>query len=102
MNPIDDKLNRLFQAAAQVAPEALPAPAFGLETRVLAAWRSASKSGIGFWDTALLVRGLIVAGIIMVVSFLPAMQSSTESTTANPFAEYLQLTDTTVASDDAP
>jgi hypothetical protein len=100
MNPIDDQLNRLFRAAAKVTPQPAPAPAFGLETRAMAAWREAQKSGSGFWDMALLTRGLIVAGVIMAVSLLPALQST--ETTTNPFADYLQLTDSTVASDDAP
>ena len=95
MNPIDDQLNRLFRAAAQgeVVPDVVPP--FGMETRVMAAWRSGRATTAGFWDTALLVRGLIVAGVIMVVSFLPAL-----STTTSPFAEFLQLTDSTVSTDD--
>jgi len=105
MNPIDDQLNRLFQAAAQgiaakAVPESTHAPAYGLETRVMAAWREVHKGGTGFWDVALLTRGLIVAGVIMAASFLPALQSA--NTTSSPFADYLQLTDSTVASDDAP
>jgi hypothetical protein len=105
MNPSDDQLNRLFRAAAQsiagqVRTEPVFAPAYGLETCVMAAWRAAQSIETGFWDTTLLVRGLILAGLIMAVSFWPALNSG-ESTT-NPFAEYLQLTDSTVASDDAP
>jgi hypothetical protein len=96
MNPIDDQMNRLFQAAAQARPDAVPAPAYGLETRVMAAWR-AQSGGHGFWDMTLLVRGLVVAGLIMAVSFWPALNAST-----NPFADFLQLADTTVPSDDAP
>jgi hypothetical protein len=106
MNPIDDQLNRLFRAAAQgstvqVQPERVFAPAYGLETRVMAAWRAAQSGETGFWDMTLLVRGLIVAGLIMAVSFWPAL-TSTDSTTTNPFAEFLQLADSTVPSDDTP
>jgi hypothetical protein len=100
MNPIDDQLDRLFQSAAKAAPGPVPTAPYGLETRVMASWRDAQKGGSGFWDMALLVRGLIVAGVIMAISFLPALQNA--ETTSNPFAEYLQLTDSTVASDDAP
>jgi hypothetical protein len=105
MNPSDDQLNRLFRAAAQGGmaqgrPDPVSAPAYGLETRVMAAWRAAQSIETGFWDMTLLMRGLILAGLIMAVSFWPALNSG-ESTT-NPFAEYLQLTDSTVASDDAP
>lgn len=100
MNPIDDQLNRLFHAASQVRPEAASVAPYGLETRALAAWRAARSVETGFWDMTLLMRGLIVASLIMAVSFWPVL-NSTEST-ANPFAEYLQLTDSTVPSDDAP
>jgi hypothetical protein len=102
MNPLDDQVNRLFRAAARGAtaqgrPEPVSAPAYGLETRVLAAWRAAQSVETGFWDMALLVRGLILASLIMAVSFWPALNGTT-----NPFAEFLQLTDSTIPSDDAP
>jgi hypothetical protein len=100
MNPIDDQLDRLFRAAAQGRPEPVSAPPYGLETRVLAAWRAAQSGETGFWDMTLLVRGLIVASVIMAVSFWPALNSA--ESTSNPFAEYLQLTDSTVPSDEAP
>ncbi len=100
MNPLDDQLNRLFRAAGQARPGEVPAPAFGLETRVLAAWRPGQGRDSGIWDVALLVRGLIVACVIMALSFLPALKSETEST--SPFADFVQLTDSTVSSDDSP
>jgi hypothetical protein len=100
MNPIDDQMNRLFRSAGQNRPEQVFAPAYGLETRVMAAWRAGQLVEAGFWDMTLLVRGLILASLIMLVSFWPAL-TRTEST-ANPFAEYLQLTDSTVPSDNAP
>ncbi len=97
MNPIDDQLNRLFRAAAQgeVVPDV--APPFGMDARVMAAWRAGRTTPAGFWDTALLMRGLVLAGIIMAVSFLPAL-----STTTSPFSEFLQLTDSTVSTDETP
>jgi len=110
MNPVDDQLSRLFRAAAQGTPaegstaqgrpDPVSAPAYGLETRVMAAWRAARAVETGFWDMTLLVRGLILASLIMAVSFWPALTSS--DSTSNPFAEYLQLTDSTVPSDEAP
>ena len=100
MNPIDDQLNRLFRSAAQVQPEVLAAAPFGLETRVMAAWREARTAPVAFWDTTVLVRGLLLASLIMAVSFWPALNTTTSAT--NPFAEYLQLTDSTVSSDDTP
>jgi hypothetical protein len=100
MNPLDDQLNRLFRSARQAQPDPVTAPAFGIETRVMAAWRAAQSVEVGFWDTALLMRGLILASLIMAVSFWPALNST--ETTSNPFAEYLQLTDSTVPTDVAP
>lgn len=105
MNPIDDQLDRLFRAAAQdCKAQAGTGPVteapFGLETRALAAWRTARSTEHGFWDMTLLVRGLIVAGLIMAVSFLPALNSAVS--TSDPFADYLQLTDSTVSSDEVP
>ena len=104
MNPTDDQLNRLFRAAAQGRPDSIFEPPYGLETRVMAAWRAAQSvetaSKAGFWDMTLLVRGLILASVIMAVSFWPALNSA--DSTTNPFAEFLQLTDSTVPSDDAP
>jgi hypothetical protein len=98
MNCIDEQLGRLFRSAAQVQPRAVPAVPYGLETRVMAAWREAQTASSGFWDTTVLVRGLILAGVIMAISFVPAL-TGTSTTTTNPFSEYLQLTDSTVTSD---
>jgi hypothetical protein len=100
MNPVDDQLNRLFRAAAQARPDPVTARPYGLETRVVAGWRAAQSAETGFWDMTLLVRGLILASLIMAVSFWPALNRT--DSTANPFAEFLQLTDSTIPSDDAP
>jgi hypothetical protein len=100
MNPLDDQLDRLFRAAGQARLGPVPEPAYGVETRVLAAWRAGQGRDSGIWDVALLVRGLIVASVIMALSFLPALKSSSETT--SPFADFVQLTDSTVSSDDAP
>ncbi len=100
MNPIDDQLNRLFKAAAKGEPDSAPTIPYGLETRVMAAWHAAKTREIGSWDMGLLVKGLIVACVIMVISFWPAL--TTEITASNPFADFLNLTDSTVSSDDAP
>ena|ERR1700760_4955986 len=97
MNSIDDQINRLFRSAAQARPDTAPAPAYGLETRAMAAWRADQSGERGFWDSALLVRGLILASLIMAVSFWPALNATT-----SPFADFLQLADSTVPSDDAP
>jgi hypothetical protein len=97
MNPLDDQLDRLFRAAGEVSAGAGTAPAYGLEVRAMASWREARSAKGSFWDIGLLVRGLIVASVIMAVSFWPALH-----TTTNPFAEFLQLTDSTISSDESP
>jgi hypothetical protein len=97
MNPIDDQLNRLFRSAAQGQSDLASAPPYGLDARVMAEWRSAHLAGTGFWDMTVLMRGLILASLIMAVSFWPAL-----SNTTSPFAEFLQLTDSTIPSDAAP
>jgi hypothetical protein len=99
MKPIDHQLNRLFHAAQNVpAPEI--APAFGLETRVLAAWREGSAAPASFWDMAVLTRGLVLAGVIMAACFLPALTTSSSSNSV--FAEVMQSSDTTVDSNTYP
>jgi hypothetical protein len=90
MKPLDRDLERLFSAASAVPQPALPSPAFGLETRVLAAWRSSRRSASG-WDMGVLVRGLALAGVLMAVSIWPAVSQSGSADTDN-----LQLADSTV------
>jgi len=91
MKPLDRDLERLFSAASGAPQPALPSPAFGLETRVLAAWRS-SRGGAPQWDMGVLVRGLALAGVLMAVSIWPAVSQSASSDTDSS----LQLTDSTV------
>ena len=100
MNPHDDQLNRLFRAAQSAPSPAIMPPPYGLETRVLAAWREAAKAPVAFWDTAVLTRGLIVAGIIMAVSFLPALSS--QQTGTSTVAEVVQSADAGVDADAYP
>jgi hypothetical protein len=97
MNRIDEQLGRLFRAA--IHPNAdVAAPPFGMESRVLAAWREAAQTPEGFWDMGLLVRGLIVATALMVLSLWPAIQSQA----GNPASDYQELADSTVQVDNSP
>jgi len=96
MNRIDEQLNRLFRAAAQAKPEGEFVPPYGAETRVLAAWRMGTPVEF-LWDMSLLVRGLILASLIMGISLWPLMSQS-----ANPFSDYLQLADSTIQVDNTP
>jgi hypothetical protein len=100
MNPIDDQLNRLFRAAQKAPSPDIAPPPFGLETRIVAAWHEAARKPVAFWDTAVLTRGLIIAGIIMAASFLPALSSHTASTST--IADDVQSADTGVDADAYP
>jgi hypothetical protein len=100
MNPIDDQLNRLFRAARQTEAGPAATPPYGLETRVLAAWHGAAEP-FPLWDIGVLVRGLVLATVIMGVSLWSALSSSSTATTTST-SDYLQLADTTVDLDNSP
>ena len=97
MNPIDDQLDRLFRAARPPQAQGAPVP-FGLETRALASWRESRQIQPGFWDSGVLARGLAVALLIMGASLWPVLHK----TTTDPLSEYVQASDTTLASDETP
>ena len=89
MNPSDDQIARLFRAAAARAKPGVEPP-FGLETRIMAAWREGRALKPDIWDRAVLVRGLILALIIMGASFLPVFNGPAGAgKAADPFSEYL-------------
>jgi hypothetical protein len=93
MNPAHDPLDRLLRAAAAVhRAEANATPPFGLETRVLAAWRTAGPGEI--WSTGLLVRGLLLASVLMALSLWPVLDKP-----ASPTSDYLELADSTLQAD---
>jgi hypothetical protein len=96
MNPIDDQLNRLFRAAKEADP-AVGAPPYGWDTRMMASWRAGRTVDAGLWDMALLVRALVVAIILMGISFWPVLNK-----TSDPYSDYLQLADSTLSSDETP
>lgn len=78
-------------------PASIP---YGLETRVLAAWRTSKRDESWFWDTGLLGRGLAAAIAIMAVSCGPLLTQS--STSSDPFSDYVQQADTSLTTDVAP
>jgi hypothetical protein len=96
MKPLEPSLNRLFRAAAAAPRPALATPAFGLEARVLAAWRS-SHGTVPDWDMGVLGRGLALAGLLMAVSIWPAVNRNPNSDSEN-----LQFADSTVQADLSP
>ena len=70
MDPIDEKLDRLFQAAAKAPQPAAGEAPFGMATRVLADWRASAQSDAGdvlvlwFRRAALCACALTLAGLV--------------------------------------
>ncbi len=94
MNALDDQLDRLLRAAARAIGEggSISEVPFGLETRVIAAWREAGTAA--FWTTGLLVRGLAFSSLIMLLCLWPAVSQK-----STPDAEVLQLADSSLPVD---
>jgi hypothetical protein len=95
VNNPNDQLDLLLHAARGLNPHRPSTPPFGLETRVLAAWRS--SRGAPLWDTGVLVRGLAVATFLVLASCWPAFEQGTNSDSEN-----LQLADSSLQSDLTP
>jgi hypothetical protein len=80
MNPTDQILRRLLNAAAKAAPAAADAAPLGLETRVLARWRAA---GTGDESLSLLVflrRAMLGATLVLALSAAWSLTRSTPNT----------------------
>jgi hypothetical protein len=91
VNPSQDPFDRLLRAARAPSFQPDATPPFGLETRVLAAWRSSRAT---LWETGVLVRGLAVAALLVLASCWPALNRQTNSDSEN-----LQFADSSVQSD---
>ncbi len=95
MNPLETQIERLLRAAGQAPTPEMPfAAPFGLETRVLAAWREGGAAG--FWSTPLLLRGLVLSIVITALCLWPAVTQFQKST---PETDTLQLADSTLQID---
>jgi hypothetical protein len=68
MKPNDQTLQRLLNAAAKAAPEAVGAPPLGLETRVLANWRAAGTDDDSVSLFAFFRRAVLGASLVLVLS----------------------------------
>ncbi len=91
-----EQFDALLRAAAVRRGDAVAMPAYGLETRVLAAWRSSRSAPL--LEGGVLVRGLALAGLLMAVSIWPAANSLQ----GNADRENLQLADSSVQTDWTP
>ena len=65
MKVTDETLRRLLAAAAKAAPETVPAPPLGLETRVLAEWRAARREDESVPVFAFFRRATVGAGLVL-------------------------------------
>jgi hypothetical protein len=61
-------LQRLLNAAAKAAPETPSAPPLGLETRVLAHWRTAEADGEADFLFAFFRRAMVCATVVFLFS----------------------------------
>jgi hypothetical protein len=84
-----DPLVRLLQSAARAPRTAPPEPSFALESRVMAAWRSASSSDEGAWLVCWLRRATALACVAVLLSGAWNYRESSQSTT-----DVVALTDT--------
>jgi hypothetical protein len=67
MKPTDQTFQRLLNAAARAAPEAAGAPPLGLETRVLANWRTAATEDESVSLFAFFRRAVLGASLVLVL-----------------------------------
>lgn len=92
-----EQFDALLRAAAASRREGFsPEPPFGLETRVLAAWRSSRSAPM--LETSVLVRGLAIASLLMMLSVVPALERANSSSESDA----LQLADSSVTADFTP
>jgi hypothetical protein len=67
MKASDEFLRRLLDAAAKAPPEAIGAPPFGLETRVLANWRAAREDDEPAFLFLFLRRAMVGATFVLLL-----------------------------------
>jgi hypothetical protein len=87
MKPTDQTLQRLLQAAAKAAPEAVDAPPLGLETRVLANWRAAGMDDDSVSVFAFFRRAVLSAGLVLMLSAAWSLTQSGGNLTGDEAAQ---------------
>jgi hypothetical protein len=95
VNNLSNPLDRLFRSAAGTSTILVMTPPDGLETRVLAAWRSSQS--VPIWSAGVLTRGLAIAALLVLASCWPALEEE-----SNADSENLQFADSSVPSELAP
>jgi hypothetical protein len=86
MNLIDQSLQKLLNAAGKAAPEAVDAPPLGLETRVLANWRTAVSDNESVSLFAFFRRAALGACLVLVLSAAWSLTQSGGSATGEEAA----------------
>ena len=86
MKSSNEKLQRLLQAAAKAAPEAVSAPPLGLETRVLAEWRAAGFEEDEVSIFAFFRRAALGAGLVLVLCAAWSLTQTAGSATGDEAA----------------
>jgi len=90
MKPIDDKLERLLQAAAKAPPRGADEIPLGLETRVLTQWRAGATEDESVFLLAFLRRAMVGASLVLVLSAAWSLSRSNADENADgaAFANY--------------
>ena len=86
MKLTDQRLQRLFNAAAKAAPESPAAPPMGLETRVLANWRAAGMDDESVSLFAFFRRAVLGASLVLVLSAAWSLTQAGGSATSDEAA----------------
>ena len=68
MKPDERIMQRLLDAAARTAPAPAVTPPLGLETRVLADWRTGQSEDDSIWLMAFFRHALVGASLVLVLS----------------------------------
>ena len=68
MEPTDQSLSRLLNAAAKAAPASIAAPPPGLETRILAQWRAGTADDDSVSLFAFFRHAVLGASLVLVLS----------------------------------
>ena len=86
MKPTDEQLQRMLNAAAKAAVEAPDAPPVGLETRVLAQWRTGTAEDDSASLFAFFRHAMVGASLVLVLSAVWSLSQPTPGTAGDEAA----------------